>query len=294
MQVILSGHVPPATFYPQCYDRFAEISLAYQDTIVASIFGHQNVDHFTLFTHQEKKKHRKGFQFSINSVADLPDTLHDSYSNLPKQPHPDNYVINHVAPSVIPNFQPAYRIWSYNTSMNSGSIYEPSTEGKVIRPFLELPEEEAEDEQICQQPFYPTSIDELKKRKSHKKKKHRKPSYDPLVRYISPSSPSRSNRFATILGYVQHYLPLDKVNAHHGYGSANRTGERPWPKFEVEYSTFTRSRAEESGIEGKTPYQMEDLTIGSWLAVAKRLGKGGKFWDEFVRRMFVQTGKHQS
>lgn len=37
LQVILSGHVPPSDYYEGCYTKFAEMSLAFQDTIVASV-----------------------------------------------------------------------------------------------------------------------------------------------------------------------------------------------------------------------------------------------------------------
>ena len=44
MQVILSGHVPPLDYYEGCYTKFAEICLAYQDTIIASVVRLRSID----------------------------------------------------------------------------------------------------------------------------------------------------------------------------------------------------------------------------------------------------------
>lgn len=45
MQVWLSGHVPPNlnNWYPACLDRYTEMMLSFQDTIVGQVFGHMNV-----------------------------------------------------------------------------------------------------------------------------------------------------------------------------------------------------------------------------------------------------------
>lgn len=48
MQVWLSGHVPPSpgNYFPDCWFRFGELTLRFQDTIIGSMFGHMNVDHW--------------------------------------------------------------------------------------------------------------------------------------------------------------------------------------------------------------------------------------------------------
>lgn len=335
MQIILSGHVPPASYYPQCFDRLAEITLAYQDIIIASIYGHANADHFTLFEHEEdkskKRKHKhKAFGssslYDILSAADLPQNLQDVYSSLPKHPNPDNFAFNHIAPSVIPTYQPAFRIWTYNTSISDGAIYDPESESTTL--LLTSAEEEEDEEEedwevseidqtnpsdllptaYIQEPMLFTLNDSFqalrhKRRKSkHRRKKKKQPTYDRIPRHVSPHSPSRSNRFGTLLGYVQYYLPLNQVNAHHGWG-ANPTNAsiRPFPEFEVEYTTYTSESLQEliktwpnsESLKGKnedlTAYGMSDLTIGSWLDLTSRLSKGGNVWKGYVKRMFVQT-----
>ncbi|WVF68665.1 hypothetical protein IAT40_003436 [Kwoniella sp. CBS 6097] len=48
MQVWLTGHVPPhmGYYYDNCYLRYGDLALRYQDTIVGHLFGHMNIDHF--------------------------------------------------------------------------------------------------------------------------------------------------------------------------------------------------------------------------------------------------------
>ncbi|KAG6817416.1 hypothetical protein H0H87_009061 [Tephrocybe sp. NHM501043] len=102
-----------------------------------------------------------------------------------------------------------------------------------------------------------------------------------------PESPSRSNKLWSPLGYAQYYLPdLEAANAKHK------------PKFKLEYLTFAPEQLhppenstgrkfhypiplvqlpkslQDSGVtESKfAPYMMADLTIGSWVELAQRLG----------------------
>lgn len=41
--------------------------------------------------------------------------------------------------------------------------------------------------------------------------------------------------------------------------------------------------------EDVTPYEMEDLTIGRWLKLGRKVAEGGKAWKEFRKRMFVSS-----
>ncbi|KAI6105575.1 Metallo-dependent phosphatase-like protein [Pisolithus sp. B1] len=47
LQVWVIGHVPPTDghYYSQCYGRYVELSLRFQDTILGHLFGHLNTDH---------------------------------------------------------------------------------------------------------------------------------------------------------------------------------------------------------------------------------------------------------
>ena len=169
----------------------------------------------------------------------------------------------------------------------------------------------------------------LGRRKKHRKHgKHRK---DPprLPRHFSPSSPACTNRFRTPLGYTQYFLELDKVNLNSGYGPGKEgmkllkergeTGMRPTPEWSVEYVTGTAEsvarkvlRGEVMGmpesvrqiaLQGKesvvsalreagvVPYEMRDLTVGSWIELGRTLARSDKAWKEFGHRMFVSSGE---
>lgn len=94
-------------------------------------------------------------------------------------------------------------------------------------------------------------------------------------------------------------------------GMENGTVEEE-PEWELEYITHKVSalhprRGEEGGFvypippgllpgalqeggeggERFAPYEMDDLTIGSWMALARRLGKEKKKWKEFKKFMYL-------
>lgn len=98
---------------------------------------------------------------------------------------------------------------------------------------------------------------------------------------------------------------------------ANAAGPDVTPEWEIEYTTYAREdlsrylRGEKRegetlpipwmnateggemvrrmGWEELAPYEMKDLTIGRWLDLAYRLGKGAKLWKGFRKRLFVST-----
>lgn len=64
-------------------------------------------------------------------------------------------------------------------------------------------------------------------------------------------------------------------------------GKESDPVYELEYVTYPTADVGERGDagvqEGTASYGMEDLTIGSWAALAERLGRGR---DKALRREF--------
>lgn len=171
------------------------------------------------------------------------------------------------------------------------------------------------------QPIFPPSL-------RHRRKKHHKPP-PRLPRHFSPSSPSCANRFRTPLGYTQYFLELDSANLNSGYGPGERgakllkergeDGVRPVPEWKVEYATGTAEslarrvvrgeslgmpeevmRVAEAGEEGVVealreagvvPYEMGDLTVGSWIELGRTLVRSEKAWRGFTKRMFVSSGE---
>jgi endopolyphosphatase len=124
-------------------------------------------------------------------------------------------------------------------------------------------------------------------------------------RHASPDSPSRTNRLWSLLGYAQYYLP----------DLAESTHKKP-PKFKLEYVThpvealrppnttdanvtrkwippvpkhlLPKSLRQENLTHSKfAPYQLDDLTIPSWIQLARRLGKSKKMWKKFLGFMYM-------
>ena len=258
-------------------------------------------------------------------AATLVDDLQNKYHHLPKHVDEDDYAIINVAPSVRPTYLPAYRIWSYNVTTSSAARYQPHASAQILATgFSDLARSDDEDDneledaeefdllaQSHSQHVISSGngdVEELRK-KHKKKRRRRKKKPAKLPRHVSPISPSRTNRRLSLLGYIQYYLPLSLVNENDGWGPQGKREEdlreRPLPAFDVEYTTFSESTANElspAGWKDDTVsvakhkhngtyyYNMPDLTIGSWLRLAKSLSKDSRHWEGYRKRMFVSSG----
>jgi endopolyphosphatase len=185
----------------------------------------------------------------------------------------DDFAIVHVAPSVVPTYNPAIRVWIYNVS-NPDNRYRPKDEAVDTFEAEDGDDDGFEDEDFLESPecaTLPLSIDRLmrftpswpvdssedvsltaispseleedlakKGRKHRGRKKKRRRKKPRLPRHASPHSPSRTNRFLTPLSYTQFFINLDEANKHDGWGRHHK-GEKgeipPPPKWQVEYTT---------------------------------------------------------
>ncbi|WVO13727.1 hypothetical protein L204_101349 [Cryptococcus depauperatus] len=182
MQVWLTGHVPPhmGRYYDDCYLRYGDLALRYQDTIVGHLFGHMNVDHFFFIDVDELEATSKVAVSDDSTTSNrfhqdlsLPQT-HSSPSssgpvrplgrsgakNLEKELKKDfgempgprmlnlkDYAIVNVAASVIPTYHPGLRIYSYNISgVDSDAITEHLYIGRQVSE-IEDEESDLEDEE---------------------------------------------------------------------------------------------------------------------------------------------------
>ncbi|SCZ88506.1 BZ3500_MvSof-1268-A1-R1_Chr10-2g02982 [Microbotryum saponariae] len=389
MQVWLTGHVPPtkSNYYEGCYSRYGELMLAYQDTILGGLFGHMNVDHFSLIQADDvlppprkSKKHKKTRKqdrvlYTTGSSTTLVNNLLQQFQGLPKRKHlkEKDYSVVHINPSVIPTYLPTFRVWEYNTTVGEGSFRSTEWATDGVNEFNSRTDEdedvedkdEEEDELTWEGeerdavPTIPRLLEVVtsqlrigyeffrgskssdaslpvmeitrKKKKRRKQQPRRR-----LPRYSSPNAPGRSNRFLTPLGFTQYYLELDQANEFEGFGSEaawQKGGDRPRPVWNVEYVTMPAETVARRLMEGGgdseetdldpfvssavwpaevlnatqsggsvedvvqmlrqldlTPYELDDLTLGSWLCLARRIAKGGKAWKNFRKRMFVSSG----
>ena len=88
--VLISGHIPPdpSFYFGDCYEQYVTISGTYKAVIVAHIYAHTHADQFMI----------------LRSISD------------PLQPAAG---VVHVAPSVVPTFNPSIRWYQYTTPSSS-------------------------------------------------------------------------------------------------------------------------------------------------------------------------------
>ncbi|OCH94072.1 endopolyphosphatase [Obba rivulosa] len=307
MQIIMSGHVPPSSynFFPECYIRYVNLSLKYQDTILGHLFGHMNADHFFFleandlanvprrvdYTNSDKvevlKKRKELYNGLLKDFAELPKSSQNTS-------HGDYGVVN-VSPSVVPNpYLPSFRIFTYNIT---GTPYHPGHRGNQ-----QLAAED-DDSKHSEQRLGDPEPAECDSRGNNSTQPCR-----PRNWHSSPQAPSRTNRLWTWLGYAQYYMP--------NLGDSDR--KHP-PKYKLEYLTYpveSLHPPREATAEAKfhypiplkqlprslrnatissskyAPYEVEDLTIPSWLELARRLGDPAeaKLRKRFKKYMYMGAG----
>jgi endopolyphosphatase len=243
---------------------------------------------------KRKNKMHKRDKFSIAKLVHS--DLYDSFQALParRKIRPENYVITHTGPSVIPTFLPSVRVWHYNVTDPSDS-YRPSLEGTSV---VNAGDDTAWKRLIdrASEAWGSFSLDGLMKLydfdilKRRRGRKHRKKKKKPIVRlprHSSPHAPSRTNRYLTPLGYTQYILPLDK---------------HPGPDWTIEYVTYPAKKLKTflpAHMQGNsssflqdvhTPYDFHDLTISRWLGLAKDLTASKQAWKDYVKLMYVSSG----
>lgn len=297
MQVWITGHVPPSpgNYFPECFVRYVELALRYQNVVLGHLFGHMNVDHFFFLESIDLEiipESKKAVRTAGNDLA-LYNVLLEEFAALPtnKKINLDEYAAVNVAPSVVPNYLPSFRIFSYNVTDTLDSI-EPEGGKKKKKPAPKKPPkrkhghrrgERGDKDKHCTEEKYQNSW-----------KCHLDEPWN-----SDENSPSRTNRFWSPLGYAQYIMPnLDEANKTHP------------PVFELEYVTFPvemlQAEAERDNFliparhlpgellaENTTkskfaPYSLPDLTIPSWVRLAKRIAdeKRVKLRKRFKKYMF--------
>ncbi|KAF9518808.1 hypothetical protein BS47DRAFT_1370951 [Hydnum rufescens UP504] len=323
MQVWLSGHVPPTprSYFPDCYRRYGELAIRFQDTIVGQLFGHANVDYFfwidtegirpppksasieaqstlssllSTFLARVRGSTQSGSGTNEKIVDDvkkkpaLHDELKEDFGLLPsmKKVDMDNFVIVNVSPSVIPTYYPSVRVFTYN---NTGGPDAASAALRARRRGGDDGKSKRGKRKVdCR----------LKKNKDKKSCRIKGP------RYNDPMSPSRTNTLWTPLGYVQFSMPgLDDATADmapqytleyvtYDLGVLDNATDYPVPHRLLPKELFdpdNTTEVNESLSRKYAPYGLPDLTIGSWMRLAKRLGNGKhkKMWKRFKAFMYM-------
>ncbi|KAI0660952.1 hypothetical protein C8Q70DRAFT_912248 [Cubamyces menziesii] len=284
MQVWLSGHIPPSSrnFYSECYVRYLELSLRYQDTILGHVYGHMNMDHFFLLDAEQlgnrtTRSDDAPFVPALDEPAsvlkhnkkELYRLLLQEFSDLPRAQNlnHDNYAVVNVAPSVVPTYLPSFRIFAYNTT---GEAYLPGQLGNASldesqpgRPSRSL---KALSGALC------ADAEHAESWRCHLEEEW----------HSNPESPSRMNRLWTPLGYAQYTLrKMDEADESHP------------PKFKLEYLTFPVTSLhpppKADGADGNAT-EGEDNNGAVDAAVSVEAHSGAnKFWYPIPRRHLPRT-----
>ncbi|CAE6392191.1 unnamed protein product [Rhizoctonia solani] len=286
MQVWLTGHVAPTEgdYFPRCFTRYGEIALRYQDTILGHLFGHKNLDHFIIHSIDDILAPTPPMRITGRKKESLiADKLHAEFKELSKQKKVDydDYFIVNIGPSVIPEYTPSIRVFTYNVT---GADSDGSS-----------PVAKVDDEPLDSEEMNASKIDCRKKDNKNKKKcVFKKP------RHANKRSPSRRNTLWSPTGYAQFYIPE----------SSWTNVSRP-PLYELEYVTYSLSNLRDANVtlipqhllppelrggsietlakSNYAPFGLRDLTIPSWIKFARKLGQRKKLWKRFRDVMFLET-----
>ncbi|KAF1989475.1 Endopolyphosphatase [Aulographum hederae CBS 113979] len=221
-------------------------------------------------------------------------------------PFGERYSMSHVGASIVPNYFPTLRVYEYNIS---GIEDLSATDIQTRKPYNSAPpgsdqsatqlvlEDDSEDWVLVDTPesntegieaFYESELTGQMKKKKPKKYKFKVPDAPSKT---DPPGPAYSPQSLTLLGYTQYFANLTYINNDFLEGSSidsseddpfsserwkpgKHEGEKPHEKkkpkphkfkFEIEYNTFNDSI-----------YKLKDLTVNSYLHLAKRISKSAK------------------
>ncbi|SCU88726.1 LAFA_0E14246g1_1 [Lachancea sp. 'fantastica'] len=189
----------------------------------------------------------------------------------------DRYSIVNVAGSVIPTFNPSFRVWEYNTS-GLGTDYSvngmPTQDWQKFFDNLEVQiQRDLEDK--------PSILDRVNTlwRNSNSKVDKTIPSRMPAD---LPLGPAYVPQLFTPTRFVQYYADLEAIE--HKYqkeiskGASEEDAAAAAFSFEVEYTS------------DDAPYPMKSLLTRDYLDLAVKLANDEKVWSKFKERAFVSTG----
>ncbi|KAG2221671.1 hypothetical protein INT45_002709, partial [Circinella minor] len=133
-RVYMIGHVPPTdrTFFESCLNRYTDLAIEYQEVIAGHLYGHVNMDHFTVLQKNQDSTQDiddvddddsyEGNDDVVNIAKKGKKYAHKLRKQYKKIQGNDPAVVIHVAPSIIPEYNPSFRINEYNTDPASSKF----------------------------------------------------------------------------------------------------------------------------------------------------------------------------
>ncbi|WOO77660.1 Endopolyphosphatase [Vanrija pseudolonga] len=269
MQVWLTGHVPPhpGLYYDNCYLRYGDVALRFQDTIVGHLFGHMNVDHFFFLDvdHLEEGPppadlngltgNTTSGRFDVIPESILENSSPEDFTFLgPELQHGPHLLKSGrfkvmgkrtqlLKTELVKSFgeipgpqnvkHKDYTVMNVGPSViptyiPSARIYSYNITGVTLDDFVPTP--------FVPLPQDPSDEDDVEIEKKKGKKSCKLPenedkphcTFKRKPRYSSPEAPSRKNKPLSPLGFAQFYLP-----------DIGKDTKKP-PEWQIEYTTYKR------------------------------------------------------
>ncbi|AJU63110.1 Ppn1p [Saccharomyces cerevisiae YJM541] len=191
----------------------------------------------------------------------------------------ERYSIVNIGGSVIPTFNPSFRIWEYNiTDIVNDSNFAVS-EYKPWDEFFESLNKIMEDS-LLENEMDSSNIEVgINREKMGEKKNKKKKKNDKTMPIEMPDKyelgPAYVPQLFTPTRFVQFYADLEKINQelHNSFVESKDIF-----RYEVEYTSDEK------------PYSMDSLTVGSYLDLAGRLYENKPAWEKYVEWSFASSG----
>ncbi|AJU64512.1 CIC_collapsed_G0013220.mRNA.1.CDS.1 [Saccharomyces cerevisiae] len=187
----------------------------------------------------------------------------------------ERYSIVNIGGSVIPTFNPSFRIWEYNiTDIVNDSNFAVS-EYKPWDEFFESLNKIMEDSLLEDE----MDSSWINREKMGEKKNKKKKKNDKTMPIEMPDKyelgPAYVPQLFTPTRFVQFYADLEKINQelHNSFVESKDIF-----RYEVEYTSDEK------------PYSMDSLTVGSYLDLAGRLYENKPAWEKYVEWSFASSG----
>ncbi|ODV84484.1 hypothetical protein CANARDRAFT_182087, partial [[Candida] arabinofermentans NRRL YB-2248] len=319
MKVWLTGHVPPIpkNLHYSCYAKMSVWQHEYRDIIIGSLFGHMNIDHFMPLDSvkawrsiqnglavagledEAKQLNFETYNEDEQELADDPSTRYQSapfgkvsyleeirdtfYSDIKGKTKAgqfgERYSFAHISCSVIPTFNPGFRVWEYNLTGLFDTPTPPQSQFEPWSVFFERVKLELDESDQLAELLSTYDLDDPihKEFKTLGKDKTIPPIMDPNI----PLGPAYVAQQFSPERYVQYYIDLSKAQK-----EAETSGSWEF-HYDVQYTTDDEI------------YKMDSLLVNDWLSLAKTLSKAGKvksktnpkmMWKDYVDRAFIKTG----
>lgn len=125
VKIYIMGHVPPTTktFKHDCLHGYTRLALDYQDVIQAHLYGHANLDHFQILHRNPSHSNYDEDDMITFGSSNVGRRLHRQYQKSFKRYNGTNdLVVIHVAPPLLPVYNPTFRINEYNANHTSAAF----------------------------------------------------------------------------------------------------------------------------------------------------------------------------